>query len=101
MHLRADQWFTRTKDGLKSEGGKPYEKIPQSLIDLYPGLSECTVKSDYQEFPFAGMSSAIFEIPPSKKIIIRGGSEMPGWSNDQAPNDGHYSFRMIRTTVMV
>ena len=101
MHLRADQWFMRTKDGLKSEGGKPYEKIPQGLIDLYPGLSECAVKSDYQEFPFSGMSSAIFEIPPSNRIIIRGGSEMPGWSNDQAPNDGHYSFRMIRTTVMV
>jgi hypothetical protein len=99
MHLRADQWYTRIQDRLHSDAGKPYEKIPQSLIDLYPGLGECTMKGDYQEFPLTGMSSAIFEIPPSKKVIIRGGSEMPGWSNDQAPNDGHYSFRMIRTTV--
>ena len=46
------------------------------------------------------MSSAIFEVPPSKKVTIRGGSEMPGWSSDQTPDDGHYSFRMIRTTVL-
>jgi hypothetical protein len=101
MHLRADQWGMPTKTRLKSEGGKPYEEISPELVNLYPGLCNYMVKSDYQEFPLAGMSSAIFEIPPSKKILIRGGSEIPGWSNDLAPNDIHYSFRMIRTTVSV
>jgi len=100
MHLRADQWMARTKNVARYEGEKPYEGIPPALIDVYPGMVEHGVKSDYYEFPFTGMSSAIFEVPPSKKIIIRGGSEMPGWSSDQAPNDGHYSFRIIRTTVV-
>ena len=100
MHLRADQWCTRTKGVQRMRGEKPYEGIPASLIEVYPGLGDWALKSDYYELPLAGMSSAIFEVPPSKKVIIRGGSEMPGWSSDQAANDGHYSFRMIRTTVL-
>lgn len=100
MHLRADQWMARGKEVVRSQGEKAYERIPQALIEVYPGLANNRLKSDYYEFPQAGMSSAIFEVPPSRKVIIRGGSEMPGWSSDQAPNDGHYSFRMIRTTVL-
>ena len=100
MHLRADQWGSRTKNIMRSQNDKPYEQMPQGLIDVYPGLADCAVKSDYYEFPFTGMSSATFEVPPSKRVIIRGGSEIPGWSSDQAPDDAHYSFRIIRTTVM-
>lgn len=99
MHLRADQWCTRTPDVRRGEFDHGYEKLPQGLIDVYPGLAGSGVKSDAHEFPFAGMSSATFEIPPSRKVIVRGGSEMPGWCSDHAPNDGHYSFRIIRTTV--
>ena len=100
MHLRADQWCTRTPAVTRGESSVPYESIPDGLIEVYPGLAGSALKSDGYEFPFAGMSSAIFEVPPSRKVIIRGGSEMPGWSSDHAPTDGHYSFRMVRTTVM-
>ncbi|MFH0963103.1 MAG: hypothetical protein V2A58_03725 [Planctomycetota bacterium] len=100
MHLRADQWMTHGKGAGRPEGEKAYERIPAALIEVYPGLASNGLKSDYYEFPQAGMSSAIFEIPPTRKVLIRGGSEMPGWSSDQAPNDGHYSFRIIRTTVV-
>lgn len=94
MHLRADQWFSRTK----ADFG--YEEIPDGLNTRYPGIKqEGSVKASYQEFPFAGMSSAVFEIPKSKKVIIQGGSETPAWLMDNAPADDHYSFRTIRVTV--
>ncbi len=99
MHLRADQWGTRTQGVLRGCSDLPFDKLPAGYLEVYPGLSDWALKSDVHEFPFAGMSCAIFEVPPCKKIIIRGGSEMPGWSSDNYPNDGHYSFRMIRTTV--
>jgi len=53
----------------------------------------------YHEFPLTGMSCAIFEIPKSKKEIITGGSENHGWTDDNYPDDDHYSFRIIRVTV--
>lgn len=70
------------------------------MLDIYPGMAGNSLKADGYELPLAGMSSAIFEVPPARRITIRGGCEMPGWSSDHAPNDGHYSFRLIRTTVM-
>jgi len=100
MHLRADQWLTQTAGVGRAGFDVSYESIPPGLIEVYPGLAGSHVKSDGYEFPFAGMSSAIFEVPPCRKVIIRGGSEMPGWSSDHAPNDGHYSFRIVRTTVV-
>ena len=30
-----------------------------------------------------------------------GGSEAPGWTDDNYADDVHYSFRIIRTTVVV
>lgn len=100
MHMRVDQWCTRTPDVQRFQYClHPFEDIPQGLIEAYPGLAGSGMKSDGYESPLAGMSSAIFEVPPCEKVIIRGGSEMPGWSSDHFPNDGHYSFRIIRTTV--
>lgn len=57
------------------------------------------VKSHYKELPIAGMSCATFEIPKSKKVIIKGGSVIAGWHEDNYPEDAHYSFRIIRVTV--
>ena len=90
MHLRFDQWA-------ETDGGRPF---PDDIPDKYKGRFtgyRCTDR----EFPLTGMSSAIFEIPASKKIRISGGSQIPGWTNDTYPDDNHYSFRIIRTTVLV
>jgi hypothetical protein len=53
----------------------------------------------YKEHPNAGMSCATFEIPKSERVEVFGGSETPGWRDDNAPSDIHYSFRQIRVTV--
>lgn len=100
MHLRWDQWYAAegsTVKGVISKEG--YEQIPQALDDVYPGIAKGRVKSHYREWPLTGMSSAIFETPPSKKVIVMGGCETPAWQSDNAPDDFHYSFRIIRTTV--
>ena len=47
------------------------------------------------------MSCAIFEIPKSPRVIITGGSEICAWSDDDFPDDVHYSFTIIRTTLAV
>ena len=47
------------------------------------------------------MSCAVFEIPPSVRVRVMGGSQIPGWTDDNCPDDNHYSFRTIRTTVAV
>ena len=47
----------------------------------------------------AGMSCAIFEIPPCKWVRIAGGSATPGWKSDNCPDDNHYSFKIIRVSV--
>jgi len=54
----------------------------------------------YRQFPNTGMSCAVFEIPQSSEVEIFGGSQVPGWSEDNVPDDLHYSFRRIRTTVV-
>ena len=95
MHLRADQW------GTFAAGELSYEPIPEGMVKLYPGTKNQRVKLSCQEVPFTGMSCAIFEIPKSRKVIIQGGSENIGWLTDNSPDDNHYSFRTIRTTVAV
>ena len=101
MHLRWDQWYANggEVEGVNCDAKGPYETMPRGLLDVYPALGKGCVKSHYREFPLAGMSSAVFEIPPSKKVIVMGGCEMPGWRTDNFPDDAHYSFRIIRTTV--
>jgi hypothetical protein len=90
MHLRFDQWA-------ETEGGRPFpDDIPDKYIGRFSGY-----RCKDREFPLAGMSCAIFEIPESKKIRISGGSQIPGWTDDTYPDDAHYSFRIIRTTVVV
>ena len=55
----------------------------------------------YRENPLVGMSCAIFEIPRSHRVIITGGSEICAWRDDDFPDDVHYSFTIIRTTLAV
>ena len=59
-----------------------------------------TVKGQHRENPLTGMSCAVFEVPASKSVRVMGGSELLGWTEDNYPNDNHYSFRIIRTAVM-
>jgi hypothetical protein len=90
MHLRFDQWA-------EDQGGRPFpESAPENLRKIATGF-----RMTSREFPLAGMSCAIFEIPASKRVRISGGSAIGGWTTDDSPDDAHYSFRMIRTTVAV
>jgi hypothetical protein len=104
MHLRVDAMMANTQGVERKfgpEGVSGYAPLPEIHGDLYPSMKgklDC-LKSDGWENPLAGMSCAIFEIPPSRKVTIQGGSEIPGWASDNYPGDHHYSFRTIRTTV--
>jgi hypothetical protein len=93
MHLRYDQWHTP----VQADFG--YEEIPAGMIKRNPATGKWRVKTHYREFPFAGMSCAVFEIPRSRKVTIYAGSDRPGWVTDNFPGDDHYSIRVIRTTV--
>ena len=55
----------------------------------------------FEALPISGMSCAIFEIPPSKSVRVMSAGAIPAWSNDNYPDDAHYSVRFIRTTVAV
>ncbi len=102
MHLRYDQWYAEGQiKGVTPEGLAAYEELTPGLLELYPWMANGGLKTHYREFPLTGMSCAIFEIPPSKNVIVMGGGETPGWKSDQFPDDAHYSFRMIRTTVQL
>ncbi len=50
----------------------------------------------------AGLSSAHFDIPPSSKVTIMGGSAMDvgGMGGAREGLDAHYCFRIIRVTVL-
>ena len=107
MHLRVDAASTRTP-GVKPrfnlvDGSDDYEPYPEANKELYKSTIDNPVyhKSSYHENPLAGMSCAVFEIPASRKVIIQGGSAVTGWCSDTFPGDCHYSFRMIRTDVLV
>ncbi len=54
----------------------------------------------YRNSPITGMSCAIFQIPKSKLVRIKSGSTIPGWEEDNYPDDIHYSIRIIRVTVV-
>jgi hypothetical protein len=54
----------------------------------------------YRTLPVAGMSCAVFHLPKSRTVRIKGGSTVPGWEEDNYPDDIHYSFRVIRVTVV-
>ena len=100
MHMRWDMWASRSDEHVKDMEGKPYKDIPPERVELVPGLRQYKLKSCYRESPLVGMSSAIFEIPESKRIKISGGCEICAWSDDEYPDDVHYSFHTIRITVV-
>ena len=100
MHLRVDQWAT-DRAGLGRYGGRSpaYETLPNGFVRRSPKFAGYGMKTDYREFPLAGMSSAFFSIPPSLKVRIAAGSECVSWNDDTYPDDVHYSVRLIRVTV--
>ena len=101
MHLRADNWLAQCDGQIRDEQGRTYPEIPRERVEkVWGGNDAFQMKSNYRENPLAGMSSAIFEIPKSSKITISGGSEICAWTDDNYPDDVHYSFRIIRVTVV-
>ena len=98
-HVRGDCWIKPNENG-----GKP---LPENFVKNWPycSLTDFPPRHVYtgvtgHNYPLAGMSCAIFEIPASKKIRVSGGAQLYGWTGDHAHGDCHYSFRMIRTTVL-
>ena len=64
---------------------------------------DCGVDEGWDQ---AGMSSARFDVPDSRKVTIMGGSatDVGTWLNTETDkpdedHDGHYNFRIIRVTV--
>ena len=97
MHLRFDQWSAGPGEPIEihNASGAAYpERLPGRFADH-------RLKLIARELPLAGMSCAVFEIPRSRTVRITGGGLVPGWMSDNYPDDNHYSFRIIRTTVAV
>jgi hypothetical protein len=105
MHLRVDALMAKSAVDPKigPPAGMSYEAMPEAIKALYPSTRDNPwhTKSHYGENPLAGMSCAVFEIPPSRRVRISGGSISTGWMSDNFPTDNHYSFRTIRTTVLI
>ena len=99
MHLRVDQWAVNDAKVQRFVGEGTYDDLPKPFVQKNPSLARCGMKSDHREFPGSGMSCAVFSIPLSRSVKIMGGCEVPGWPDDNFPDDGHYSFRLIRVTV--
>lgn len=99
MHLRVDQWAVKDTAVPRFTGQPAYQTLPEDFTRKNPGIKNYNMKLDYRDFPLAGMSCAVFSIPLSKKIKITAGSEMLGWTDDNFPDDAHYSIRTIRVTV--
>ena len=102
MHPRFDQWQAQSEAEIRDHTGQPYSEIPDARIKNVWGIQgdhKYKLKSHYRENPLVGMSSATFEIPKSREVIISGGCEPCAWTDDSFPDDVHYSFRMIRITV--
>ena len=78
MHLRYDQWAAGADGQIRDACGRDYADIPEARIrDVWKGDGkDLKMKAHYRENPLVGMSSAIFEIPKSRKVIISGGCEM-------------------------
>lgn len=100
MHLRSDQWM--------KPADSPGEPLPEHFVGNWPyghvgdfGDRYVMTGVTYRNVPMAGMSCATFEIPASNKVRILGGSAQPGWTDEKSPNDNHYAFRIVRTTVVV
>ena len=101
-HLRRDQYLAGSGDEIKDLNGGSYADLEN------PGQAapederpQWRLKAHYREFPDVGMSCAIFSIPRAYRVVVTGGSEVFGWQEDNFPDDIHYSFRIIRTTVLI
>ncbi len=100
MHLRVDQWAVGSTTVPRYRDRAPaYEQIPAEFKRKNPKFEGHGMKLDYRDLPLAGMSCAVFSIPPSRKIQITAGSECISWNEDTYPDDVHYSIRIIRVTV--
>ena len=100
MHLRVDQWAVDRTDVARYHHRPPaYEALPEGFRRRSPKFEGHGMKLDYRDFPLAGMSCALFSIPPSQKVQITAGSECISWNDDTYPDDVHYSIRIIRVTV--
>ena len=100
MHLRGDQWM--------KPSDSPGDPLPESFVRNWPYNASRDFRDryvmtgvTYNNFPLAGMSCAIFEIPAANTVRVLGGCAQPGWTEDKSPNDNHYAFRIIRTAVIV
>jgi hypothetical protein len=91
QHMRFDQ-------ALECDGEAAGRPFPQHMPERWKEFSTGT-RLTAREMPLAGMSCAIFEIPPCKWVRVAGGSATPGWKSDNCPDDNHYSFKIIRVTV--
>ena len=100
-HLRYDTWAVESGGDMRDSRGRSYDPLPEARKAIRPGLRKYDIKAHYRENPLVGMSCAIFEIPRSPRVIITGGSEICAWSDDDFPDDVHYSFTIIRTTLAV
>lgn len=102
MHMRCDSWLAESEGDILDERGRRYTEIPRERVEQVWGRKESKyrMKAHYRENPLVGMSCGVFEIPKSRKIVITGGSEICAWSNDNYPDDVHYSFRTIRVTLV-
>ncbi len=102
MHMRCDNWLAESRDNILDEQGRAYPEIPKERIEkVWHGKgSKYKMKTHYRENPLVGMSCAVFEIPKSKKVVISGGCEVCAWSDDNYPDDAHYSFRIIRVSIL-
>ena len=99
-HVRGDVWMSKAAEGT----GDP---LPQHFLENWPYSHVVDFPKEYVathvdggNYPLAGMSCAIFEIPASRKVRIMGGSMSFGWTFADCKGDDHYSFRMIRTNVL-
>lgn len=100
MHLRVDQWAAENPPVPRYRDRPPsYQPLPPEFKRKNPKFEGYGLKTDYREFPLAGMSCALFAIPPSRKIQITAGCECVSWNDDAYPDDVHYSIRIIRVTV--
>lgn len=65
-------------------------------VNAYPWMQGVT-----ESWREAGLSSAHFEIPESRKVTIMGGSQtvVGGTEMERGQHDGHYCVRIIRVTV--
>ena len=99
MHLRADQWIRKMKEDDNFEPSSHPEAYPERLPEKFASRGYA-MKAIAREFPLAGMSCAVFAIPPSKKVAIMGGGAVLGWHDENWPDDVQYSFRTIRVTVV-